>query len=116
MLGYGEPFHGPDGGATHPQVARMNFLKLVGNVANDPAKGWTCDFSWDLMLRFGMNPTNTTMETLFNYLGQHHLGYRIAMNCGPMGHTAPYWGCALHNGIMPFAPQGNNDQGLRLDD
>ena len=30
----------------------MNFLKVVGNVANDPAKGWTCDFSGDLMLRW----------------------------------------------------------------
>ncbi|PYJ00041.1 MAG: hypothetical protein DME25_21620, partial [Verrucomicrobia bacterium] len=116
MMGYGPPDRGPGGGDTHPQVARMNFLKLVGNVENNPAKGWTCDFSGDLMRQLGMNTTNTPVETLFNYIGQHHLGYRIAMNCGPMGHSAAYWGSALDNGIMPFAPQGNNNQGLRLEE
>ena len=44
------------------------------------------------MLRLGLDPTNTTPETLFNYLGQHHLGYRIAMNNYVSGQTASYWG------------------------
>ena len=52
----------------------MTFLRWVGNLENDPAKGWTCDMEWDLKVRFGMNPTNTSAETLFNYIGQHHLG------------------------------------------
>lgn len=94
----------------------MTFLRLVGNLANDPAKGWTCDMEWDVKVRLGMNPTNTPAETLFNYIGQHHLGYRIAMNCGPMGQTAGYWRCAVDNGIMPFAPHYNNNPGYRFDD
>ena len=63
-----------------------------------------------------MDPTNTPAETLFKYIGEHHLGYRIAMNCGPMGQTAGYWGCAVDNGIMPFAPHCNNNPGFRFDD
>jgi len=94
----------------------MTFLRMVGNLANDPAKGWTCDMEWDLKVRLGMDPTNTTAETLFNYIGQHRLGYRIAMNCGPMGQTASYWRCAVDNGIMPFAPHYNNNPGYRFDD
>jgi hypothetical protein len=116
IIGRGEPFRDPDGGWTHPQRGKTTFLDLYGNVPNDPAKGWTCDLSWDLMLRFGLNPTNATPETLFNYLGQHHLGYRIAMNNVVWGQTASYWGCALDNGIMPFAPHYNNQTGLRFDD
>ena len=101
---------------THPQGARLTFLRLVGNLENDPAKGWTCDMEWDLKVRLGMDPASTSAETLFQYIGQHHLGYRIAMNCGPMGQTAGYWGCAVDNGIMPFAPHYNNNPGLRFDD
>jgi hypothetical protein len=116
MMGFGDPFQDPAGGATHPQRAKMTFLRLVGNLANDPAKGWTCELEWDLKVRLGMNPTNTTAETLFNYIGQHHLGYRIAMNCGPRGQIADYWRCAVDNGIMPFAPHCNNTTGYRFDD
>lgn len=104
------------GSVSHPQVAAHNFLVAVGNLENDPAKGWTCDFSWDLMVRLGMNPTNTPLETLFNYIGKNHLGYRIAINNGPSGMTVGYWGCAVDNGMMPFAPQGNNNTGFRFDD
>jgi hypothetical protein len=94
----------------------MNFLRVVGNLPNDPSKGWTVDFTWDLMVRLKMNPTNTSLETLFNYIGQHKMGYRIAMNCGPRGYTGSYWGCALDNGMMPFGAQGNNDASERFDE
>jgi hypothetical protein len=103
-------------GPTHPEGAKSNFLKLVGNPRNDPRKGWTCDLSWDLMLRLGMNPTNTAPETLFRYIGQHRLGYRIVINNGASGNTLPFWGLAVDNGMMPFAPQGYNALGVRLDD
>jgi hypothetical protein len=105
-----------EGGGTHPRIGRDNFLRLVGNPDNDPAKGWTCDFEWDLKVRFGMDPTNTPPEVLFKYIGEHRLGYRIAMNCGPMGQTAEYWDCAVDNGIMPFAPHCGNNPGMRFDD
>jgi hypothetical protein len=111
MMG-GDPFHDP---GSHPERARRTFLRLVGNLENDPAKGWTCDMDWDLKVRFGMNPTNTSAEALFIYIGQHHLGYRIAMSCGPAGHTLGYWRCATDNGIMPFAPHGFNSF-VRLDE
>lgn len=95
--------------------AQRTFLRFVGNPNNKPGKGWTCEFEWDLKVRFGMNPTNTPAEALFNYIGQHHLGYRIAMNCGPNGHSAAYWRCAVDNGIMPFGPHYNNMY-VRIDD
>jgi hypothetical protein len=116
MMGRGDPLRDPDGGGTHPQRGKWTFLDQIGNPANSPAKGWTCDLSWDLMLRLGLNPTNATPETLFNYLGQHHLGYRIAMNNMVGGQSASYWGCAVDNGIMPFAPHGHNQAGFRIDD
>jgi hypothetical protein len=112
MMGAGDPIKNPGG---HPMRAKMTFLRWVGNLANDPKKGWTCDFEYDLKVRFGMDPIKTPAETLFNYIGQHHLGYRIAMNCGPMGQNAGYWRCAVDNGIMPFAPHGNNSY-ARFDD
>jgi hypothetical protein len=112
MMGWGDAVRDPTG---HPIRAKRNFLRFVGNPDNDPRKGWTCDFEWDLKVRFGMNPTNTPAETLFNYIGQHHLGYRIAMNCNAMGQTAGYWRSAVDNGIMPFAPHGNNSY-WRFDD
>jgi hypothetical protein len=96
-------------GPNHPMRAKMSFLRLVGNTNNDPAKGWTCELEWDLKLRLGLDPDKTSSEALFNYIGQHHLGYRIAMNSGPAGQTAGYWGCAVDNGIMPFAPHYNNN-------
>jgi hypothetical protein len=116
MMGKTAPPGVTDPATTHAQRARMTFLRLVGNLKNDPAKGWTCDMEWELEVRLGMNPTNTSAETLFNYIGQHRLGYRIAMICGPMGQTAGYWRCAVDNGIMPFAPHYNNNSGLRFDD
>src|SRR6266496_5396086 len=106
----------PGDGPTHPEGARSNFLKLVGNPGNDPGKGWTCDLSWDLMLSLGMDPTNTPPETLFNYIGQHGLGYRIVINNSASGQSLPFWGLAVDNGMMPFAPQGYNAAGVRLDD
>src|SRR5262245_32705056 len=60
---------------THAETAGRNFLRLVGNPENLPGNGWTLDFSLDLMARLGMNPTNTSMETLYEYLGKHNLGY-----------------------------------------
>ncbi len=116
MMGFGDPRKNPDGSATHPQRAKMTFLNLVGNLENDPKKGWTCEFEYDLKVKFGMDPDHTPAEKLFEYIGKHHLGYRIAMNCGPYGQTAPYWRAAVDNGIMPFAPQGNNMTGTRFDD
>jgi hypothetical protein len=63
-----------------------------------------------------MNPTNAELETLFEYIGKRHLGYRIVINNGASGYSLPIWGVAVDNGMMPFAPQGNNTRGLRLDD
>ena len=105
-----------EGDASHPRIAMMNFLRLVGNPENDPAKGWTGDFEWDLKVRLGMNPTNTSAETLFKYIGKHRLGYRIAISSGAMGQLASYWDCAVDNGIMPFAAHYNNNPSLRFDD
>ena len=115
-MGRALPYHDAGGQTTHPQRAAGIFLERVGNPANKPGKGWTIDFSWDLMVRFGMDPTNTPVETLLDYLGQHHLGYRIAINNGPYGAAASYWRSAVVNGMMPFAPQGNNDPKLRVPD
>ncbi|MBE0545180.1 MAG: hypothetical protein IH623_27905 [Verrucomicrobia bacterium] len=105
----------PGAGMTHPEGAKINFLKLAGNPANDPRKGWTCDLSWDLMHSLGMNPTNTPVEELFDYIGRHQLGYRIVINNGAGGYSMRFWGRALDNGMMPFAPQGNNTRGFRFD-
>jgi hypothetical protein len=98
----------PGAGLGHPQAAKNNFLRYVGNPSNDPAKGWTCDLSWDLMVQLGMDPKKTTLEELFAYIGKHQLGYRIAMR--NFAHTAndPFWAAAVENGIMPFAPHGDN--------
>ena len=116
VMGRGDPFRDSNGNQTHPQGAKNNFLKYVGNPANDPAKGWTCDMSWDLMERLGMDPNKTTPEELFAYIGQHQLGYHIVMQNGAGGANLPFWGAAVDNGIMPFAPHGNNTAHLRLDD
>jgi hypothetical protein len=105
-----------DGTRTHSQNGMLGFLRYIGNPANDPAKGWTCDMTGDAMLRLGLSPTNTLDAILFQQIGRHRLGYRIAMNNGPAGQTASYWGCAVDNGIMPFAPHYNNMPGLRFDD
>lgn len=115
VIGRGDPYREPNGGMTHPQGAKSNFLKLVGNPSNDPAKGWTADLSWDLLTKLGMDPVNTPVETLFNYIGQHHLGYRIVIQNSALGSQASFWSVALDNGMMPFAPQGNNTPGLRID-
>jgi hypothetical protein len=116
VMGRGDPYREPDGGPTHPQGAKTAFLKLVGNPDNNPAKGWTCDLSWDLVKQWGMDPLNTEAEVIFNYIGSHHLGYRIVIENGPHGHSHPIWDCALDNGLMPFAPQGNNNTGMRFED
>ncbi len=116
VIGSGGHVAGPDSPLTHPQGAKNNFLKLVGNPENDPAKGWTCDMSWDLMERLGMDPYKTSTEQLFSYIGAHHLGYRIVMQNSAFGSSAPYWDAAVDNGMMPFAPQGNNNPGLRVED
>ena len=110
----GSALRAPGEWMTHPEGARKTFLKLVGNPANNPANGWTCDLSWDLMLRLGMNPTNTPIEELFQEIGRRRLGYRIVINNSMAGAGLPFWGVALDNGMMPFAPQGNNTRGLRM--
>lgn len=115
VIGRGDPFREPGGGATHPQCAKDNFLRYVGNPSNDPAKGWTCDLSWDLIKRLGLNPTNTTTSELFAYLKQHDLGYRIAMHNFAGGANLSGWGDAVANDIMPFAAHGNNDPRRRLE-
>jgi hypothetical protein len=116
VLGRGDPIREPDGAPTHPQAAKDNFLRLMGNPKNDPAKGWTCDLSWDLMNRLGLDPARTTHEQLFDYIGRNKLGYRIVMQNFASGADLPFWSGAVSNGIMPFAPQGNNDPGKRFDD
>ncbi len=116
IFGRGDPFHDPDGSPTHPQIAKNLFLKLVGNPNNDPKKGWTADLSWDLMVRLGMNPTNTPVEQLFDYLGQNKLGYRIVINNSARGQSFPQWDRALDNELMPFAPQGNNEFNYRFEE
>ena len=37
MMGRGDPIKDPGG---HPMRAKMTFLRLVGNLENNPAKGW----------------------------------------------------------------------------
>jgi hypothetical protein len=108
VLGRGLPQTDPNGGPTHPQGAKDNFLKLMGNPKNDPRKGWTCDLSWDLMKQLGMDPETTPVEKLFRYIGEHHLGYRIVMQNLPAGQSMPSWGVAVDNGMMPFAPHYRN--------
>src|SRR5579872_895917 len=115
VIGRGLPLKDANGGPTHPQGAKNNFLALVGNPANDPRKGWTCDLSYDLMKSLGMDPNITSYETLFEYIGKHHLGYRIVMENMPAGQGASFWGSAVDNGMMPFAPHFNNTPGLRYD-
>jgi hypothetical protein len=108
VLGRGLPLKEANGGSTHPQGAKDTFLKLVGNPGNKTKKGWTCDLSYDLMLRLGMNPRTTSYETLFRYIGAHHLGYRIVINNSVAGESMPFWDVAIDNGMMPFAPHFNN--------
>jgi len=67
MMGRGDPLRDSDGSANHPQRAKMTFLRWVGNLENDPAKGWTCDMEWDLKVRLGMDPTNTPENALQLY-------------------------------------------------
>src|SRR4051812_29892083 len=69
-LGRGFPQTEAGGGPTHPQGAKDNFLKLMGNPKNDPKKNWTCDLSYDLMLKLGMDPKTTSYEKLFEYMGK----------------------------------------------
>ncbi len=116
ILGRGEPFREPGNIPTHPQMAKDTFLKLARNPKNDPAKGWTADLSWDVMVRLGLDPTNTTPEGLFNYIGQHHLGYRIVIQNFAGGALDSYWGSAVDNGLMPFAPHFNNTPNLYVPD
>ncbi|EEF62727.1 hypothetical protein [Pedosphaera parvula] len=108
VLGRGLPLKDPNGGPTHPEGAKDNFLKLMGNLKNDPRKGWTCDLSWDLMKKLGMNPETTSFEELFRYIGTHRLGYRIVMQNMAAGQSMAFWGAAVDNGMMPFAPHYNN--------
>jgi hypothetical protein len=101
---------------SHAEGAKNNFLRLVNNPSNSPTVGWTCDFSHDVMLSLNLNPTNATFEQLFDAIRRKRLGYRIVMQNGARGATLPFWTNALDSGIMPFAPQGNNDPGMRFDD
>jgi hypothetical protein len=110
MLGRGGPAE------WHAEAARGNFLKLVGNPQNEPGKGWTCDFSWGVMTRLGLDPTNTPTEVLFNEIRRRRLGYRIVIVSGPGGNVLPFWCSAADNGLMPFAPMGDNTLGRRVED
>ncbi len=110
VMGYGGPT------SPHVQSAKYFFLASVGNPSNDPAKGWTCDFSWDAMRQLGLDPKTTPEEVLFEQIERRQLGYRIAMVAGPFSVTLDYWGAALDHGIMPFAAQGNNNPGQRMPD
>jgi hypothetical protein len=72
--------------------------------------------SWDVMVRSGLNPTNTTAEDLFRYIGERKLGYRIVINNWPNGQDAPAWDVAVANGMMVFAAHFNNTPNYRFDD
>jgi hypothetical protein len=100
----------------HAETARANFLKLVGNPQNELSRGWTCDFAWGVMIQLGLDPTNTSTEVLFNEMGRRRLGYQLVIACGPEGNTLPFWGSAVENGMMPFAPMGDNGRGHRIED
>ncbi|HEU5070556.1 MAG TPA: hypothetical protein VFV96_09115 [Verrucomicrobiae bacterium] len=67
------------------------------------------------MKKLGMDPQKTSLPTLFNYIGEHHLGYRIVIQNFAGGANSPVWGAAVDNGMMAFAPHGNNTPHLRLD-
>lgn len=114
VMGRGSPITDPDGSPSHAQKAKDVFLRLVNNQANDPAKGWTCDLSYDVLVRLNLDPTNTPPDTLFKELRRRRLGYRIVIQNQALGATAWYWAAAVDNGLMPFAPQGNNDPGQRF--
>jgi hypothetical protein len=101
---------------SHSEAAKINFLQLVNNPSNDPAVGWTCDLSRDLLLSLNMDPTNTTHQELFDFIGRKRLGYRIVMANGQRGATLPIWNNALNSGMMPFAPQGLNNPAQRFAD
>jgi hypothetical protein len=116
VIGRGEPFRDPDGGKSHPQLAKEHFLKLVGNPDNDPAKGWTVELSWDLMLRHGFDPKTDCYEAFFNFIGRNHPEFRILIQNGPGGADAAAWGTAVDNGMIAFAPHGNNMVNLRIPD
>lgn len=103
-MGIGAPL------SPHAEAAKRHFLQSMGNPNNDPAKGWTCEFTSDLMRQFGKDPQKTKDSEFFAFLKEHHPGYRIAINCGPFGASADYWEAAADCGIMPFAAHGNNDQ------
>jgi hypothetical protein len=116
VLGKGFPFTDANGSMTHPQCAKINFLNLMGNPDNRPGQGWTCDMSYDVMKRVGLDPETASIDTLLDYIGQHHLGYRIIIvNHGPV---VGFGTSALANGLMPFGLHwGNtavriNDNGL----
>jgi hypothetical protein len=113
-MGRGFPITDPDGSPSHAQKAKDNFLRLVNNPGNDPSKGWTCDLSYDVLVRLNLDPTNTPGETLFKELRRRRLGYRIVIQNNLLGALAYYWGAAVDNGVMPFAPQGNNDPNQRF--
>jgi hypothetical protein len=110
VMGYGGP------NSSHAEAAKVCFLGSVGNPANDPKKGWTCEFTWDVMRRLGMNPQTTGEEAFFAEIDRRQLGYRIAISCGPFSSTLKCWGAALDHGIMPFGAQGNNNRGQRMPD
>ena len=112
MVGRGEPFHEADGGATHPQIAKDNFLRMVGNPKNDPAKGWTCDLSWDLAETLGLDPIRTQLPVLLQSIKEHRLGYRILMDNTAFGVYQPVFETPIDYGMMAFALQGNNGNGF----
>jgi hypothetical protein len=102
-MGIGAPLS-PDA-----EAVKRHFLQSVGNPKNDPTKGWTCEFTWDLMRRFGKDPQKTSDRDFFSYVQKHAPGYRIAIGSGPFGASADCWEAAVDSGIMPFAPHGNNN-------
>ena len=88
-----------EGDASHPRIAMMNFLRLVGNPENDPAKGWTGDFEWDLKVRLGMNPTNTSAEASTSLASLASLARSASprsasANCAALS-ASPSWAACL---------------------
>jgi hypothetical protein len=63
-----------------------------------------------------MDPTNTPVTKLFEHIGKNRLGYRIVIQNLAAAAKFDYMAVALENGMMPFAPQGDNNPSMRYDE
>lgn len=116
VLGRGEPFKDPGAGPTHPELAKLNFLRLIDNPENDPSKGWTCQLSWDVAKQLKMDPEKTTYEELFDAIGNWKLDFKIVIYNTAQGQLATFWDKAIENGIMPISAHYDNSTGKYIPD